>query len=309
MSVAHFASSYKPAGHQPIFSGYPTPVSIHFSPPPPLQLQVQGQYFTTANPYSAYTATPLEPSGSQRQRGSDVGRKRSELRQQKQMKQPVQREIYSPRTFDIISPSGKKQLMIFVERVVHITAQVEYGLVPADARLRRYDENGALIGNEGMELLSPKVHEDTLRGTFFFAERRSAQPTYIAPHKVSSDQDKGSQKRKGKVQFECGRTLGLELGFGSGVQGNKGETALGREEGAKDRRLATIQASHKVKQKEGKATTNVDASAVPTLLDQLVMLGVLKIIPYVRSRSREHGRACLVQVLLSDSEVSMQLRL
>ena len=45
--------------------------------------------------------------------------------------QHQQREYQPPRSFDIISPSGKKQRMIFVERVSHVTAQVEYGLVPA----------------------------------------------------------------------------------------------------------------------------------------------------------------------------------
>ncbi|KAG8785953.1 hypothetical protein FRC16_001843 [Serendipita sp. 398] len=148
--------------------------------------------------------------------------------------------------------------MIFVERVSHITAQVEYGLIPADPKSRKYDEQGFLLGNEGMELLSPKVYEDTPRGAFFFAERRPTAKPSAKPEqgKKSTGQKPGERKEK------------------------KNE-----EKGEKD--LPGIPA------------------VIPTLLDQLVKLRVLRIIPNIRCRSIQHSGACLVRILLSDSEVSL----
>ncbi|KAG8827593.1 hypothetical protein FRC17_007778 [Serendipita sp. 399] len=161
-----------------------------------------------------------------------------------------------PRSFEIISPSGKKQQMIFVERVSHITAQVEYGLIPADPKLRKYDEQGSLLGNEGMELLSPKVYEDTPRGSFFFAERRPIITPVEKKELEKKSDDKKPVQRKEKHTDE--------------------------QAGTRDppRTAATI----------------------PTLLDQLVQLGVLRIFTNVRCRSIQHAGACLVRILLSDSE-------
>ncbi|KAG9034904.1 hypothetical protein FS842_003770, partial [Serendipita sp. 407] len=44
-------------------------------------------------------------------------------------------------------------------------------------------------------------------------------------------------------------------------------------------------------------------AVIPTLLDQLVKLRVLRIIPNIRCRSIQHSGACLVRILLSDSEI------
>ncbi|CAG7850439.1 SubName: Full=Uncharacterized protein {ECO:0000313/EMBL:CCA69607.1} [Serendipita indica DSM 11827] len=173
-------------------------------------------------------------------------------------RQHQQRYYQPPRSFDITSPSGKKQRMIFVERVSHVTAQVEYGLVPADAKLRRYDEQGNLVGNEGMELLSPKVCEDTVRGTFFFAERRGALP---------SPKNRALKKEESQ-------------------ESGKGAPSINGQD------VETIQAEQELEPQE-----------IPTILEQLVELRVLRIIPSIRCRSREHAGACLVRILLPDSEV------
>ncbi|CCA69607.1 hypothetical protein PIIN_03546 [Serendipita indica DSM 11827] len=173
-------------------------------------------------------------------------------------RQHQQRYYQPPRSFDITSPSGKKQRMIFVERVSHVTAQVEYGLVPADAKLRRYDEQGNLVGNEGMELLSPKVCEDTVRGTFFFAERRGALP---------SPKNRALKKEESQ-------------------ESGKGAPSINGQD------VETIQAEQELEPQE-----------IPTILEQLVELRVLRIIPSIRCRSREHAGACLVRILLPDSEI------
>jgi hypothetical protein len=175
--------------------------------------------------------------------------------------------------------------MIFVERVSHVTAQVEYGLVPADPKLRKYDEAGSLIGNEGMELLSPRVYEDIVRGTFFFAERRPLSD----PALVNITNVNAAAKWKGDKMND------------------NEESPLEKEVGAKGRRIAMIQGesvsgsgknNSKFKHKQ-------KSNGIPTLLEQLVALGVLQIVPHVRPRSREHAFACLVRVLLSESEVSV----
>jgi len=161
--------------------------------------------------------------------------------------------------------------MVFAERVSHITAQVEYGLIPADTKLRRYDENGNLAGNEKMELLSPTVFEDTMRGTFFFAERRPPMPS----------QSRRGDQNEGRAAEKKGEEEGLKRKGSTG----KRSTAAVNEKG-----------------KDSQETTA--PQAIPTLLEQLIKLGVLKIIPSVRCRSTEHRGACLVRVLLNDSEAS-----
>ncbi|KAG8821720.1 hypothetical protein FRC17_009750 [Serendipita sp. 399] len=187
---------------------------------------------------------------------------RCEQRVQEHPPQQRHPKVYEgPRSFEIITPSGKKQQMIFVERVSHITAQVEYGLIPADPKLRKYDEQGLLLGNEGMELLSPKVHEDTPRGSFFFAERRP-----IVRLVEKKELEKKSEDKKP-------------------VEGK--EKRADEQAGTRD--------------PPGTAAT------IPTLLDQLVQLGVLRIITNVRCRSIQHAGACLVQILLSDSEVRIPI--
>jgi len=170
--------------------------------------------------------------------------------------------------------------MVFVERISHITAQVEYGLVPADSQLRRYDEKGCLIGNERMELLSPMVFEDTVRGTFFFAERRPLSPA-SSPTQAKKGDDKEDQTTEKKEEEQKLKR-----------QGSKGKKA--DTNGAHD------------KEKADKDTTA--QPSIPTLLEQLVKLRVLKIIPNVRCRSIEHKGACLVRVLLTDSEVRIPFR-
>ncbi|PVG01604.1 hypothetical protein CPB86DRAFT_699034 [Serendipita vermifera] len=170
----------------------------------------------------------------------------------------------SPRPLRIISPSGQEKTMIFVERVSHITAQVEYGLVPADPKLRKYDaRTGAMVGNEGMELLSPRVFEDTPRGMFFFAERRPVP------------KEEGEQEA-----------------------GTNGQLQIVRN--SRWRRMASERSLDESPQKKKIGTT----SSIPTLLEQLVRLKVLRIVPTVRCRSIEHGGACLVHILLSNSEIA-----
>jgi hypothetical protein len=162
--------------------------------------------------------------------------------------------------------------MVFVERISHITAQVEYGLIPADPKLRRYEEKGTLTGNEGMELLSPPVFEDTARGTFFFAERRPVVPA-----------NNTGESKEG---------------------GNEGTAEKKKNEQEKLKRKG--KKSQDVGDDEGKDNQETIAPpTIPTLLDQLVTLRVLRIIPNVRCRSIEHRGACLVRVLLEDSEASV----
>jgi hypothetical protein len=176
----------------------------------------------------------------------------------------------SPRPLKIISPSGQAKTMIFVERVSHITAQVEYGLVPADPKLRNYDaKTGEMIGNEGMELLSPKVFEDTFRGMFFFAERRPVPTTERGTGEEGEKAVVGEHDRPPIVKSSRRRTMRRFL----------------PESPPKQKRVTAIE-------------------SIPTLLEQLVKLKVLMIVPTVRCRSVEHSGACLVQILLSDSEVS-----
>lgn len=170
--------------------------------------------------------------------------------------------------------------MVFVERISHITAQVEYGLVPADSQLRRYDEKGCLIGNERMELLSPMVFEDTVRGTFFFAERRPLSPASSPTQEKKGDDkdDKASEKKDEEQKLKR--------------KGSKGKKA--NTNGTQD------------KEKVDKDATS--QPSIPTLLEQLVKLRVLRIIPNVRCKSIEHKGACLVRVLLTDSEVCTSFR-
>jgi hypothetical protein len=169
--------------------------------------------------------------------------------------------------------------MVFVERISHITAQVEYGLIPANSQLRRYDEKGGLIGNEGMELLSPTVFEDTVRGTFFFAEKRPLLPTANP-----------TQAKKGD-------------GKGDKIPGKKGEEEQLKRTGGKGSKKKSDDVQNK-----GKADKDtVVPPSIPTLLEQLVKLRVLKIIPNIRCKSIQHRGACLVRVLLTESEVSAPL--
>ncbi|KIM28221.1 hypothetical protein M408DRAFT_308755 [Serendipita vermifera MAFF 305830] len=248
-----------------VFSGssaYPTPKSITHSPP--LIINHQRRYFDTTIIYSSIRPAPPPPHRTSR---ANYGRYQN-VPHPADRKQPEQQQYHrhkyvSPRSFEIISPSGKRQMMVLVERVAHITAQVEYGLVPADPTLRRYDEEGKLIGNEMMELLSPTVFEDTARGTFFFAERR---PVTTPPAGTSKEASDEGEKETGGTEQKA--------------KGSKGKDTS--EEGFK-------------------ANT---APPIPTLLDQLVKLKVLSIIPNVRCKSIEHKGACLVRVLLNDSEIA-----
>lgn len=120
--------------------------------------------------------------------------------------------------------------MIFVERVRHVTAHVEYGLVPADPEARELDKSGNMIGNEGMENLSPLVYQDVPARSFFYAELRPV---------VTIGKD-GATVRK----------------------------------------------------------------PTPTILQQLVNLGVLKVVPGVHPKIGLHKEAVLVRVMLSEYEVS-----
>lgn len=211
-----------------VTASYPTPGTTVLSSPPGLEFQRKPRFAMCSPPAQAHSTPPSDRL------------------------QPEQKHNPVPKSFEIISPSGKKQTMVFVERVSHITTMVEYGLIPADSKERKYDEKGVLVGNEGMELLSPKVYEDTVQGTFFFAERRP---------RIQNEQ-KEKQKQEKKDQ-------------------------------GKDRK----------KNKDAKKEDE-DSPKIPTLLEQLVKLRVLKIIPTVRCKSIQHSGACLVRILLSDNEVS-----
>lgn len=123
-----------------------TPANSTRSPPEGLEFQKRQRFETCSPPF--------------------VPRQRQPLPQYRNL------PALSPRLLPIVTPSGRYMYMVFVERVKHIATQVEYGLIPADPSERKYDEKGMLVDNEGMELLSPTVWEDTVKGTFFFAERR-----------------------------------------------------------------------------------------------------------------------------------------
>jgi len=120
------------------------------------------------------------------------------------------------------------------------------------------------------------VHEDTVRGTFFYAERRPPSPQGV---NVSGEKDADDTKNANKKDPEVQK---------SKSKGTKGKTQDKGDTGDKAK-----------EEKETKQSTTI-----PTLLDQLVNLKVLKIIPSVRCKSIEHKGACLVRVLLTDLEIA-----
>lgn len=266
--VQHESQHQKPSWRFfPNGSAYPTPKSITHSPP--LVINHQRRYFDTKNVYSPHGNIP-PPTDRGKVQGRHVHMHPTDRKQPEQ-----QRNYISLRSFEIVAPSGTKRMMVLVERVSHITAQVEYGLVPADPKLRRYDETGNLVGNERMELLSPTVFEDTVRGTFFFAERRPVVPT--TPSR--SKEVKGQQEKEQKKMDDNEQIL------------KKGDC-----KGKKDGEDTLNKANERKK--------GIHLETIPTLLEQLIKLKVLAIIPNVRCKSIEHKGACLVRILLKDYEVS-----
>jgi hypothetical protein len=72
-----------------------------------------------------------------------------------------------PKTFDITIPkTGRSVRVMFVERIMHLTAPVEYGIIPVDP-----DERLALKSVDNMEVLNTTPTDKVAFRTFYVDEK------------------------------------------------------------------------------------------------------------------------------------------